>query len=123
MQQKQEACSPCNQLTTNTRPGVIGDQLSVMSGALLQQNIPNPFSNTTTINYTLPQKFTSAQIVITDKSGRTLKAINLPAGRQGISGNKGNVKVDASTLASGTYQYSLMIDGKLAATKQMVITK
>jgi hypothetical protein len=91
---------------------VDGQQSAVSSSALLQQNIPNPFTNTTTINYTLPQKFTSAQIIVTDKNGKTLKAIN-------ISGNKGNVKVDASTLASGAYQYSLMIDGKLAATKQM----
>jgi len=79
----------------------------------LQQNIPNPFTNTTIINYTLPQKFTTAQIVITDKNGKTVKAIN-------VSGTgKGNVKVDAATLASGAYQYSLIIDGRIIATKQM----
>ncbi|HEY1870118.1 MAG TPA: hypothetical protein VGG71_03620, partial [Chitinophagaceae bacterium] len=57
---------------------------------------------------------TSAQIVITDKIGNTLKTISLPAARQGVSGdNKGNVTVDASTLASGAYQCSLLVDGKL----------
>jgi hypothetical protein len=89
----------------------------------LQQNIPNPFTNTTNIGYALNQKFTSAQIVITDKSGRTIKAINLPAGRQGVSGGKGNVTVDASTLSSGAYQYSLVVDGRLIDTKQMVLAK
>jgi hypothetical protein len=83
-----------------------------LTAASLEQNIPNPVTNTAIINCTLPQKFTSAQIVITDKNGKTLKAIN-------ISGNKGNVKVDASTLASGAYQYSLIVDGKLIDTKQM----
>jgi hypothetical protein len=39
------------------------------------------------------------------------------------SSGKGSVKVDAATLASGAYQYSLIIDGKLIATKQMVLTK
>jgi hypothetical protein len=48
--------------------------------------IPNPFAHTTTIGYSLPQKFINAQIVITDKSGKTLKQIN-------ISGNgKGSLK-------------------------------
>ena len=83
----------------------------------LQQNIPNPFSHVTTIGYSLSQKFTSAQIVITDKNGKTLKAINIS------SNGKGSLNVDASTLASGAYQYSLYVDGKLIETKQMVLTK
>jgi hypothetical protein len=91
-------------------------QTTNISSASLQQNIPNPFNHSTTITYSLPAKFTSAQIIVTDKNGKEIKAIN-------ISGNKGNVKVDASTLASGAYQYSLYIDGKLNETKQMVLTK
>jgi len=59
----------------------------------------------------------TAQIVITDKSGKTLKAVT-------ISGSgKGNVTVDASTLSSGAYQYSLIIDGRLTDTKQMILAK
>lgn len=89
----------------------------VISNAVLEQNTPNPFKNSTTINYSLPQKFTSAQIVITDKTGKTLKSVN-------ISGSgRGSLNVDASTLSSGAYQYSLVIDGRLIATKQMVLAK
>ena len=63
------------------------------------------------------KKFTNAQIVITDKSGKTLKEIN-------VSGScKGSLNVDASTLLSGAYQYSLIMDKKLIATKQMVLAK
>ena len=81
--------------------------------AKLEQNIPNPFNYTTTINYTLPTPYFSAKIIITDKSGKILKEVNL-------SGNgKGSIKVDASTLSSGTYQYSLYVDGKLFGSKQM----
>ncbi len=89
-----------------------------MSDASLAQNTPNPFTNTTTINYALPQKFTTAQIIIiTDKSGRQLKQLN-------ISGNgNGSVNVDASTLSSGTYNYSLIVDGKVISTKQMILVK
>ncbi len=97
--------------------GVNSQQSAVLSSASLQQNIPNPFTHTTSIAYTLPQKFSSAQIVITDKNGKTLKAVT-------ISGSgKSNLSVDASTLASGAYEYSLMIDGRLVATKQMMIAK
>ena len=85
--------------------------------ATLEQNIPNPFNNTTTINYTLPKKYSSAKIIVVDKSGKVLKEIN-------ISGSgKGSLKIDASTLASGAYNYSLYVDGKLIGTKQMVLAK
>jgi hypothetical protein len=100
--------------TTNLPTGQAGTKLQTtnISSASLQQNIPNPFNQSTTITYSLPAKFTSAQIIITDKNGKEIKAIN-------ISGNKGNVKVDTSTLASDAYQYSLYVDGKLIDTKQM----
>jgi hypothetical protein len=103
-------------IISGNQSAVSGEQLTLISSASLEQNIPNPFTNSTTINYTLPQKFTSAQIVITNKSGKALKAIN-------ISGRKGTVKIDASTLTSGAYQYSLIVDGKLIATRQMISSK
>ena len=65
----------------------------------------------------MPQQFSSAKIIITDKSGKALKEIN-------VSGSgKGSVNVDASTLSAGAYQYSLYVDGKLIDTKQMVLLK
>ena len=87
-----------------------------LSTASLKQNIPNPFNHTTTINYTLPQTYSSAQIIVTNKSGKTLQQIN-------VSGTKNSVSIDASTLASGAYQYSLYVDGRLIDIKQMVLAK
>jgi hypothetical protein len=88
-----------------------------LTSASLFQNVPNPFNQTTTIGYNLTQKFSNAQIVITDKNGKTLKTVN-------ISGSgKGSLNVDAAMLASGAYQYSLIIDGKLIATKQMILAR
>ena len=37
-------------------------QSTIICSASLQQNIPNPFTNTTSIGYTLPQKFTSHKL-------------------------------------------------------------
>lgn len=99
-----------NQSTVN------GQQSAVVSSALLFQNVPNPFSNSTAIRYSLPAKFSSAKIIITDKNGNALKTISL-------ANNKGSVNVDAATLSSGAYQYSLYVDGRLIDTKQMILSK
>ena len=85
--------------------------------ASLAQNVPNPFASSTSINYNLPKQFSSARIMITDKAGNTVKQFS-------ISGaGKGNITVDAAMLSSGTYQYSLYVDGKLLASKQMLLGK
>ena len=103
-----------NQINTATTNSKL--QTTNLSSSLAQ-NIPNPFSNTTTISYRLPQNFSFAQIIITDKSGKVLKQVN-------ISGSsKGSVQVNAATLAAGAYQYSLFVDGKLIDTKQMILAK
>ena len=115
MQQKQ--IDELRAMIVANQPAINKQQISVASKALLEQNVPNPFNHTTTINYILPQTYLSAVIIITDKSSKTLKQVN-------VSGNgKGSMNIDASTLASGAYQYSLYIDGKLIDTKQMVLAK
>src|SRR6266498_415415 len=88
-----------------------------ITDASLAQNAPNPFTNTTTISYSLPSKFTTAQIIITDKNGKQLKQVNVSG-----SGN-GTVNIDASVLSSGAYNYSLIVDGKVISSKQMVVGK
>ena len=88
-----------------------------ITSASLQQNVPNPYNHTTSIPYNLPEQFSSAQIMVTDVSGKVLKVIT-------VSGKgKGVLNLDASTLSSGTYNYSLVIDGKLIDTKKMISIK
>jgi hypothetical protein len=65
----------------------------------------------------LPQKFTSAQIVIADQTGKVLKQVN-------VSGTgKGILNVDATTLSSAAYSYSLMVHGRLVGSKKIVLVK
>jgi hypothetical protein len=92
-------------------------QIAILNNASLEQNIPNPFINTTIISYSLPQKFSSAKIIVTDKNGKRLKQLNLSGA------GKGTVHIGAATMASGAYNYTLYVDGKLIATKQMEHTK
>jgi trimeric autotransporter adhesin len=83
----------------------------------LEQNIPNPFNNSTTINYTLPLQYSKAKIVITDDRGKTIKQIN-------ISGTgKGSVKIDASLLAGAAYSYTLYVNDKMVDSKKMVLAR
>lgn len=83
----------------------------------LEQNIPNPFNRSTTINYTLPAKFSSAKIIVTDNSGKTIKQFTLS------TAGKGAVSIAAGTLASGLYHYALYVEGKMVENKKMEIIR
>ena len=88
-----------------------------LTDASLEQNTPNPLTNTTTIHYTLPQKITDAQLIITGNDGKTIKQVKL------TGSGKGTVNLNAFTFSSGTYNYSLLVDGKIITTKQMILTR
>ncbi|WP_153799647.1 tail fiber domain-containing protein [Foetidibacter luteolus] len=87
-----------------------------LPGASLEQNTPNPSKGSTVISYSLPQRFTKAQLVVLDAAGKSIKQINL-ATQQG----RGMITLNTASLASGAYSYSLMVDGKLVATKKMIL--
>ncbi len=85
--------------------------------ALLGQNIPNPFENSTIIPFRIPKECTDASIVFTEIStGRIVRAIPVSCGETQIS-------IEAGMLSSGTYTYTLYVNGNTIATRQMVITK
>ena len=84
---------------------------------LLQQNIPNPFNQSSSIHFYIPPNTSDASIVVTDATGKTIKQFN------NLSKGNGTVTVEANTLSSGSYLYSLIVDGKTIATKQMILTK
>ncbi len=86
--------------------------------AFLLQNQPNPFSETTTIKYMLPKQVQSANLVISDISGKQIKRVVLDK-----TNRNGQVELTTSEFNSGTYTYSLIIDGNLFETKKMVFQK
>jgi hypothetical protein len=83
----------------------------------LDQNVPNPFDEETIIQFYLPSSVSSAQILVTDLSGHVLKTFDVQG--SGVS----QVFIHSNELAAGTYQYSLLLNGKVIDTKQMVLTK
>lgn len=88
-----------------------------VNSAFLEQNNPNPFSNATTIRFTLPVNYTSAKIIITDNTGKLMKEL-IVSGR-----GKGSIIVNTASLNAGTYQYALYVNDRLTDSKQMILAK
>jgi len=89
----------------------------LLNDAALFQNTPNPFGRQYHHPIFPAGKFTKAHIVFHDKSGKLLKQIS-------VSGvGNGTVKMDAGALSSGSYSYSLVVDGETVSTRQLVIAK
>ncbi len=84
---------------------------------VLFQNVPNPFSQQTSISYFIPAKFQSASIMVFDLNGKLMTT--LPVTSQG----KGAITINGSQLNPGMFVYSLIIDGKIIDTKRMILTQ
>jgi hypothetical protein len=102
----------------NVAESVTGLPELTANGASLQQNIPNPFSQSTVIRYTLPQTCNSAQIVICSAAGKIVRQIPLSG-----SGGTDSITIEGGALPVGIYYYSLYVDGSLIDTRQMILTK
>ena len=85
--------------------------------ATLSQNTPNPFSETTTIAFTLPESVGEAMICIYDMNGKQLEQIVIE------ERGSASVKIDGYKFEAGMYLYSLIADGAVVDTKRMVLTK
>ena len=94
--------------------GVGGNALDVPA---LEQNDPNPFTQTTVVRYTLPESVKSAFLYIYDLNGTQIDQKTLPAR------GKSSVTLEAGSFAPGMYLYALVADGKVIDTKRMIITK
>ena len=88
-----------------------------LSGAKLYQNNPNPFSVQTTIRFEIPETVQSAQLHFCNMTGTLLKTITV------IQRGSDNVTINANELVAGMYLYSLVCDGKIVDTKQMLLTE
>lgn len=85
-----------------------------VQGASLSQNVPNPFQHSTIIEYAVPANVRAAKIIVTDMAGTVVYQQNIATG-------KGKTAFNGSLLSAGTYQYSLVMDGKTVETKKMIL--
>ncbi len=83
----------------------------------LFQNSPNPFTDITTIKFTLSENVNQAVIYIFDMIGKQLKSYTL---KEYFGGE---INIEGGELDAGLYMYSLVADGNVVGTKQMLLTK
>jgi photosystem II stability/assembly factor-like uncharacterized protein len=87
-------------------------------GFELQQNYPNPFNSSTTIQLMLVNP-SNIELNVYDVTGKLITVIAKMRHQSGTL----RFNFDASGLPSGSYIYSVKIDGKLAASRKMILLK
>lgn len=90
---------------------------TVVNQASLSQNIPNPWSVTTTINAFVPQAVSKAVLGIYDLTGKEVKEINI------MDRGKVSINLKSYDFVPGIYIYTLLNDGNVVETKRMLLTK
>jgi hypothetical protein len=105
--------TPMIKLDFSQAAGVVTENQAFVLG----QNMPNPFANTSVINYTL----TSTEDItfeIVDMTGKVVKVI-----REGVrTAGSYAITINSNELSEGVYFYS-MTNGTSKVTKSMVVTK
>lgn len=94
-----------------------GTSAATISGASLEQSIPNPARSVATIRYNVPTNTTSARLTLVNAKGQVLKELSLN------SSSAGQVSLNTANLPAGVYTYTLVVDGQRAASKQLVVAR
>ena len=95
----------------------IDETVSEVDMVRMDQNKPNPFSESTVIKLSIPEKTQKANIFIYDMSGKQVKSI--PVDERGET----DITVYASDLSAGMYIYTLVVDGKVEVTRKMIVSE
>jgi len=115
--QSLEQCCFNYQQNTSTVNSITKNSTSNGDIAQLEQNIPNPFSESTSIRYYVPSNIKTTNIIIKTLDGKELK--NFVINETGF----GQILISGSTFANGTYICEMITDGKLAGSNKMMLTK
>lgn len=99
----------------------VRDENAVITSAelVLQQNRPNPFSNTTNVSFTLVESG-AATLSIYDINGRLVNRVN-----DTFSKGANSITVNASDLgvSGGIFYYTLEANGQIATKKMILLSK
>jgi len=104
-------------LELNFDPTVSIEDNNELNNLSVSQNVPNPFTGSTVVSYNLNEAST-VSLQIMDVTGKVISTIN--EGSQAAGAH--NISVDGTSLAVGTYFYTLTA-GTYQVTKRMVVSK
>ena len=88
----------------------------VLAATALGAAYPNPAQEEAFIPYHLPKGTRSAQVLLTDITGRQVSSYAL-------KGQQGRLPVSLSNMQNGLYLYTLVLDGKPAATRKLAVAR
>jgi hypothetical protein len=77
--------------------GIADVKLSNQNNVVLNQNVPNPFAERTTVEYEVNVIFTRAQMLFHDGSGKLIEIVDI------LQSGKGQINVFADDLSKGSY--------------------
>ncbi|MCX7987168.1 MAG: tail fiber domain-containing protein [Bacteroidales bacterium] len=101
--------------TTEENTSKVG--MNAANNSYLEQNIPNPFSQRTIINFYIAENTKNAYLYVYNMSGVQVKSFSI-TGR-----GKGNITIEGGELSPGMYYYTLITDGREIDTKKMILTQ
>jgi hypothetical protein len=87
---------------------------NVINGYSIEQNVPNPFSDKTSIRFQLAPGVQSATLSVFNLNGAFVRDYVL-------EGNSGEVEILASEIGKGMYIYSLNQNGQEINSKRMIV--
>jgi hypothetical protein len=96
-----------NSLEQKGAPGVIRNYV--------KQNVPNPFSKTTRIEYFVEDYRTDAYLLITDMNGKQLQKINIARKGRGV------LDFNNTGYSAGMYMYTLVVDDEVVDSRKMIV--
>lgn len=107
--------NPLLEPTATARATPAAEQTDTTFGARLGGPFPNPASEAVRIDYTTGLA-PGATLRLYDFLGKTVRTLSL---RRGV----GQVTIELSGLPPGLYFYSLEVEGKVVATRRLVISR
>lgn len=88
----------------------INKQVSLAINAM-----PNPANNITTFNYSIPNNYNNAKLLVRNTLGSVVKEISLK------TGINGKYSFNTSKLNNGVYFYTIVADGQNLMTKKLIV--
>jgi len=102
-------------LLRNLKPNLTTKStVEIHQSPALNQNYPNPFQSETQIDYYVPKSTKKASFLLTGTDGKVIHRFKVAKGEN-------QLVIKTNELTAGTYIYSLILDGKVTLSKQMVI--
>ena len=110
LSERVEQCCSASE-SSNKRGGEDSSELNLGESEI--SVAPNPFSESTTISYSLKNNETNVQLIISDSGGQLVYSVP-------VAGDSGSLTITSADLQIGTYYCSLVSDGVNISTIRVV---